>query len=150
MLDRASGSGVFARSVDNFLTLTENTEGKMVFEATRRNAASPPPLEVKFDCPIWTVVGEADPILPRKLGRPTGYDPDSILAAFPDAESSLTTRELRKALGDIPPSTFQRHKKKAIQEEILEERNGLLTLPEPMRVLKRREAAKQAALGAVP
>ena len=147
MLDRASGSGVFARSVDNFFTLTENASGKMVLEATRRNAASPPPMEVSFDFPIWKRVGDAEAILPPKRGRPTGYDADLVVQAFPNAKAVLMWDDLRKALG-VPGSTFSRYKTRAVNEGIIYERSGGLFLTEQGQVLKSREATKAAAAAA--
>lgn len=142
MLDRASGSGVFARSVDNFFTLTENSNGKMILEATRRNAASPPPLEVKFNYPIWEAVGDAEPVGTRRRGRASDYDPLAFVDAFPDAEALLSGPQLRKAMG-LSGSTFSRYKGQAIAEGIIKAQPGGFLLAEQGVAMK--QAAPTAA-----
>lgn len=149
MLDRASGSGVFARSVDNFITLTENAKDQMVLEATRRNAVSPPPLEVKFEYPIWKAVGEAEPVGTRRRGRASDYDPQDFVTAFPDAEALMSGPQLRKALG-LPGSTFSRYKGKAIAEGVISEQSGGFRLTEQGMAMKRGDGDEAAPTAAVP
>jgi hypothetical protein len=139
MLDRASGSGVFARSVDNFFTLTENSNGKMVLEATRRNAASPPPLEVAFEYPIWKAVGEAESIVPRRRGRESGYDPELFVKAFPEPNKVLLGLDLRAGVGSPPSATFSRWKQQAISDGVIQEQNGYYYLTEKYRKIKQTE-----------
>ena len=122
-LDRASGSGVFARSVDNFFTLTKNAQDKMILELTRRNGDSPPPLEVEFDFPIWKRIGEAEAIAPKKCGRGNGYNAETIVEAFPFADAVLKWGDLRKAL-DVGDSTLSRYKAQAIREGVIVEVAG--------------------------
>ncbi len=95
VLDRASGSGAFARAVDNFLTLTENGDGKIILEGVRRNMRSPSPLELEFEFPVWRVVGEADAIIPPKLGRPRAYTVETLVGLFNnDPETFLSRQEM--------------------------------------------------------
>ena len=145
MLDRASGSGVFARSVDNFFTLTENANGKMVLEATRRNAASPPPLEVKFDYPIWNAVGEAEAIVPKKRGRDSGYDPELFIKAFPMPFSALTGDMLHERVGATSLSTFFRWKQQAIDDGVIRKNGRNYFLTEESKEKKQQQLAKDEA-----
>lgn len=147
MLDRASGSGVFARSVDNFFTLTENSNGKMILEATRRNAASPPALEVEFDYPVWKPVGVAEAIVPKRRGRDSGYTADLILKAFPAPESVLSSDDLFRAMEGIPKSTRYRYKKQAIADGVILEQGGGVLLTERIAELKRRETGGDSTGG---
>lgn len=139
MLDRASGSGVFARSVDNFFTLTENSNGKMVLETTRRNAASPPPLEVKFNYPIWEAVGEAEAVASNKRGRPTGYDPELFVNAIPYPDRTIDERELRRGVDAPSPATYSRWKRQAIDDGVIEQHGTLYCLGEKYRKQKKPE-----------
>lgn len=129
ILDRASGSGVFARSVDNFFTLTENSSGKMVLEGIRRNAASPPPLEVEFEYPLWKAIGTAEAIVPRRRGRDSEYRPELFKEALSNAES-LCGSELREKVGNPPAATFSRWKQKAIDEGVILVDHGRFVLAE--------------------
>lgn len=95
VLDRASGSGAFARAADNYLTLTEDKDGKMILEVVRRSMRPASPLELVFDFPIWRVVGEADAIIPPKPGRPRAYTVETLVGLFNnDPEVILTRQEM--------------------------------------------------------
>ena len=68
-IDRASGSGVFARDPDAILTLTPHEEeDHLVLEATVRDFASPPPKVVEFEWPNFVHKPDMEPKL-RKPGQ---------------------------------------------------------------------------------
>jgi hypothetical protein len=68
-IDRASGSGVFARDPDAILTLTPHEEeDHLVLEATVRDFSSPPPKVVEFEWPNFVHKPELEPKL-RKPGQ---------------------------------------------------------------------------------
>lgn len=68
-IDRASGSGVFARDPDAILTLTPHEEeDHLVLEATLRDFAAPPPQVVEFSWPNFNHKPEMEPKL-RKPGQ---------------------------------------------------------------------------------
>tara|TARA_B100001093_G_scaffold404354_1_gene392484 strand:- start:260 stop:1426 length:1167 start_codon:yes stop_codon:yes gene_type:complete len=68
-IDRASGSGVFARDPDAFLTLTPHEEeDHLVLEASLRDFAGPPDQVVEFSWPNFIHKPEMDPKL-RKAGQ---------------------------------------------------------------------------------
>jgi RecA-family ATPase len=72
-IDRISGSGVFARSPDTILVMTEHEkDNHFTVEPTVRNYLSPDPFVIKMDFPLFVREQEIDP---KKLkgapGRPT-------------------------------------------------------------------------------
>jgi len=68
-IDRASGSGVFARDPDAILTLTPHEEeDHLVLEATLRDFLTPPPQVVEFSWPNFIHKPDMEPKL-RKLGQ---------------------------------------------------------------------------------
>lgn len=87
LLDRASGSGVFARAVDVFMALT-NVNGKMRLDIRRRNAPDPVPLGIALRFPLWEVVGDAPQDSPHQ-GREVAYTPDVVVGKFKDADAVL-------------------------------------------------------------
>jgi len=68
-IDRASGSGVFARDPDAILTLTPHEEeDHLVLEATLRDFSTPPPQVVEFSWPNFIHKPDMEPKL-RKPGQ---------------------------------------------------------------------------------
>jgi hypothetical protein len=68
-IDRASGSGVFARDPDAILTLTPHEEeDHLVLEATLRDFPTPPPQVVEFSWPNFIHKPDMEPKL-RKPGQ---------------------------------------------------------------------------------
>ncbi len=94
LFDRASGSGVFARAVDNFMAFTESN-GKMILQVRRRNAPSPVALEVVRRGPLWEVVGDAPADFDKKhQGRKPSYTPELVVGKFKDADAVMKRCEL--------------------------------------------------------
>lgn len=75
-IDRISGSGVFARSPDTILVMTEHEEeGGYTVDCTVRNYPTPPSFVVKMDFPLFQRTEELDPSkLKRAGGRPQAED----------------------------------------------------------------------------
>lgn len=117
-MDRASGSGVFARSVDNFLTLTENPQGQIILETYRRNARAPEPMELVFDWPLWKSLGEAEPIRPPQVGASVKYTAESVVAKFSDGGIAMRWRDFVAA--GIPESSLKAALARAIQAGLVE------------------------------
>ena len=75
-IDRISGSGVFARSPDTILVMTEHEEdGCFAVESTVRNYESPLPFVVEMDFPIFVRHEELDP---KKLKGAGGRKKDDL------------------------------------------------------------------------
>lgn len=138
-LDRGSGSGVFARSVDNFFTLTEDGD-KKIFEATRRNMKSPAPLELSWEYPIWRRLGEAAAIVPKRPGRRAVIDPVDIPKAFPTPDAFLTRADFLQHFSAVGQSAVDRALQRA-QPGILQAVNGGYRLTHAFAELRRREIA---------
>lgn len=76
-IDRISGSGVFARSPDTILVMTEHEEDHcFTVESTVRNYETPKPFVVKMDFPLFKREEELDP---AKLKKPGGRPADDIM-----------------------------------------------------------------------
>lgn len=77
ILDRVSGSGVFARDPDSFLTFTKHTEEDcFTVESVLRNFPGIDPFVVKWDFPLLIPQTNLDPEDLKKPGGrpPEGYD----------------------------------------------------------------------------
>ncbi len=119
-IDRISGSGVFARSPDTILVMTEHEEDHcFAVESTVRNYETPEPFVVKMDFPLFKRVDELDPAkLKRAGGRPEAADvvpeilknlkkdewtdqPD-IISLMTEKGHSVSTikRQIQKAVGE--------------------------------------------------
>lgn len=96
LLDRASGSGVFARAVDVFMALTE-VNGKMRLDIRRRNAPSPVPLEVALSVPLWKVIGDAPSLDDTRQGRRVSYTPELVVGKWKSVDAVMKRCELEDA-----------------------------------------------------
>lgn len=96
-LDRASGSGVFARIADDFATLTvkdqkrEESAPLTRFAEVRRNFRSPLPLKIRFnpDTCLWEVEPEEETEI--AVGNK-----ESVLALFETEERTFRRAEMQK------------------------------------------------------
>lgn len=117
-IDRASGSGVFARHPDGIITLTRHQEDNVfVLEAELRSFKRPAPFTVRWDYPRMEVVDFDPKDLKRNVGASVKYSVNSILACLTDG---MTTGEWAAAAADkegISRSTFHVYRERA-------ERNG--------------------------
>lgn len=97
LLDRASGSGVFARVVDNFMAFTESN-GKMILQVRRRNAPSPVALEVVLRGQRWEVVGDAPPDFDKgRRGRRVTFTPEFVVGKWKSADAVMTWTNLKNS-----------------------------------------------------
>jgi hypothetical protein len=82
-IDRISGSGVMARDPDSILTLSKfkDADNCYTFEATLRNMASPEPVVIEFDFPIWK-------LRPDLAATGKGYSLEDLANLLPTAESA--------------------------------------------------------------
>ena len=100
-LDRVSGSGVFARDADTFISLTEHAlEDHYTVELVVRNGPTMPSFVVKREVPLFHVVDDADPAqlkrsnrrtrtagsaAPAQPGRPRTCSADDISGVLPSS-----------------------------------------------------------------
>lgn len=97
LLDRASGSGVFARAVDNFMAFTESN-GKMILQVRRRNSPAPVALEVVLRGQRWEVVGDAPPDFDKgRRGRRVTFTPDFVVGKWRSADAVMTWTDLKNS-----------------------------------------------------
>lgn len=92
VLDRASGSGVFARFPDCIITLTPHeTEGALTVDVIARNFPPPPPFVIEHNGAVAQRTAELDPAKIRgaKGGRPPTFDVKDV--------AEVTKKPMRKA-----------------------------------------------------
>jgi hypothetical protein len=95
-IDRISGSGVMARDPDSILTLSKfkDADNCYTFEATLRNMASPEPVVIEFDFPIWKVRPDLAP-----AGK--GYSLEDLAKLLPtDPAAGLTANSWFEAASE--------------------------------------------------
>lgn len=92
-IDRISGSGVMARDPDSILTLSKfkDADNCYIFEATLRNMASPEPVVLEFDFPVWKVRPDLAAVGP-------GLDLAKLAAILP--ADGLNNAEWQKAAAE--------------------------------------------------
>lgn len=84
-IDRASGSGVWARDPDALLMLTNHEEEEvMVLESHLRNFPPQPPICIKWNTPIWE--------------RVTEYSPEDLKGKAKEEKKKLTVVSLSNVL----------------------------------------------------
>lgn len=131
-IDRASGSGVFARDPDAILTMTEidgSTEEDPIFaiEASLRSFAPVKAFGIRWDFPLWirddNIVVDlkgAD----KKRGRPTIFEPSDLLKIL--GNSTLKAGEWQQLCADeqgMPRRTFYEMKKTLLDTGRIESTN---------------------------
>ena len=87
-IDRASGSGVWARDPDAVVTLTPNTaEDCLGVEMHLRNFAPVEPFAVRWQFPLWVRDAAVDPLdhkRPQGAGGPSRKTTDAVLRHVPE------------------------------------------------------------------
>ncbi len=125
-IDRASGSGVFARHADGIITLTAHEEeNAFTFEATLRNFPPVKPFVLRWEHPLMYPDYKADPAkLKNKPGAKSKYTVDQVVCCLDD---EMTTGEWEKAayvkLG-LAHSTFANLKNQAVRLGLVELRGS--------------------------
>lgn len=124
-IDRISGSGVFARSPDTILVMTEHEDDDCyTVDATVRNFETPKPFVVKMDFPLFQRV-EADPSkLKRPGGRPQAEDsvPEIMDYLSRQGESWTKQTDIVKMMEEQghSSSTVKRQIQKAVKDGMIE------------------------------
>jgi hypothetical protein len=119
-IDRASGSGVWARDPDAILTATENeAEGCFSIEMTLRNFAPVDPFAVRWNHPRMTRDNAVDPLRLKKQGRNEAYPVEMIMGCLSGAMSTMQWFKVCAGENGISKPTFLRRVKDA-------ERSGLI------------------------
>jgi len=127
-IDRASGSGVFARHPDGIITLTKHEEDfAFVVEATLRNLPPVPAFGVRWEYPVMLVDDEIDPKKLKQVGgRPIKHTVSDVVSLL---DSPMTTAKWKaKALEEagIKRSTFYELVAKAkVSQEVDQDAAGL-------------------------
>ena len=99
-IDRASGSGVFARDPDAVLSLTKHMEDDcMTLEATLRNGPPIPDRVVEFSLDSFPAFVHRENLDPKDLHRPTPNRPAGRPAKSPDVELIAGVLERHVKLG---------------------------------------------------
>jgi hypothetical protein len=121
VLDRMSGSGVFARDADSIIALTPHKqEDCYTVEVTLRNFAAQKPFVVQFDFPVMKLRPAllADDLRGRG-GRPAETDDERMLDLLPEAGLTWTEwKTAAKRIG-ITESTFKRKLKDMEEKELI-------------------------------
>jgi hypothetical protein len=117
-LDRASGSGVFARHADAIITITPHEEEEaLVVQATLRNLPAPKPFVIRWGYPLMRLAPHLDP---KKLKSKVGAKPKySVIAVLDCLVDGMTTGEWEAAATrqvGLAPSTFANLKRQALLE----------------------------------
>jgi hypothetical protein len=107
-LDRASGSGVFARYPDAIITLTAHqVEDSFVAEATLRNFKPVKPFVLTWAYPVMVLAEHLDPAkLKQKVGRPASYDTTDLLGCLQDGMTAGEWKKSAETIMGIGKTTF--------------------------------------------
>jgi hypothetical protein len=124
-IDRASGSGVFARHADGIITLTRHKEdGAFVVEAELRSFPRPEAFVVRWQYPMMRLAEDLDPNqLKNKAGRPPKYDVSLIVECLD--ENGLKAGEWKaRAIGawSMSESIYYKLRALAIAARLVEQR----------------------------
>jgi hypothetical protein len=124
-LDRASGSGVFARHPDAIITITPHEqEGAAVVEATLRNLPAPAPFVMRWSYPLMRLAPELNPKNLR--GKPGAKPKFSLTTVLDNLQDGMTTGQWRESnylMTSMADSTFFKFKNLAVDEALIEERS---------------------------
>jgi hypothetical protein len=125
-IDRASGSGVFARHADGIVALTPHKEDNaFVVEAELRSFKRPAPFVIRWRYPTMELAGELDPTqLKKRSGRTRMFDVQQILDCL--IEEGLTAGEWKaaaKSKHDVSATTFYELRGKVVADRQVEERD---------------------------
>lgn len=125
-IDRASGSGVFARHADGIITLTRlKQDNAFAVEADLRSFKRPAPFAIKWEYPTMELAEDLDPtMLKTRAGRPPSHDLQEILNCL--TNEGLTSGEWKadaQCFHGIKSSTFYELRKRALAEGHVEERD---------------------------
>ena len=126
-LDRASGSGVFARHADGIITMTPHEEeNAFVVEATLRNLPAPQPFVMRWGYPLMQPANHLDPKrLKNKPGRKTKYLVADVIDSLQDG---MTAGQWQKAAYEtygMKKTTFNDLKAAALREDRVKQKDGM-------------------------
>ncbi|MCX6924203.1 MAG: hypothetical protein NT154_13475, partial [Verrucomicrobia bacterium] len=125
VIDRVSGSGVFARDPDTIINFTAHQqETAYVVEAVLRNFPPVPPFVVRWQFPRMVRESTLDPadLKNKKGGCNQIHDPQEVLDALPEA--GLRSCEWEKASGKTN-STFKRSKTLLVAAGLVAKEKGI-------------------------
>jgi hypothetical protein len=120
-IDRISGSGVFARSPDTILVMTEHEDDDcFTVESTVRNYMSPEPFVVEMDFPLFVRKGGADP---KKLKGAGGRKKDDltpyIMGYLKEAKAPIDQKDMINNLKEdgFSVSTIRRRIRELVEQK---------------------------------
>jgi hypothetical protein len=125
-IDRASGSGVFARHADGIITLTRHEQDNaFVVEAELRSFRRPDPFTIKWEYPLMETVDLDPRKLKNKAGRPSAHTVADLTACLPpEGLSSGDWKAVVAKSRAMSASTFYELKKRATADGLVSEKNG--------------------------
>ena len=129
-IDKASGSGVFARDADTIITLSPHEEEDcFVFDATLRNFPRLDPFVIRQSFPAFEVAPDLDPRALRRSGpsKPKTVTVPQVLEQVP--MGGIYRQDLTKALrGAVVASVeaINAGVREAQQSSIIQERDGIV------------------------
>lgn len=119
-IDRASGSGTFARWPDAFMSLTPHeAEDAMTVDFALRGFAPVAPHVVHWRYPVWERDDNLDPANLKRAGAKPKHSPEEALAKLKDG---MTSAEWRKAT-KMTETTFRRKRDELLGRRV-SERDG--------------------------
>jgi len=125
-IDRASGSGVFARHPDSIITLTPHEEeNAFTVEGSLRNFPAPKPFVVRWGYPLMQMAPGLDPAkLRRKAGAASQYTVAATAACLVDGFTTGQWKDAAMASEGYAASTFAKLKKRAVAEGRVEQKGN--------------------------
>lgn len=126
-IDRISGSGVFARSPDTILVMTEHEEeDSYTVDSTVRNFDTPKPFVVRMNFPLFQRVSSDPAKLKRPGGRPPAEDCIPEVLQICRGEDFLKQTDVIKMMEENghSQSTVKRQIAKAVKEGQLERKSS--------------------------
>jgi len=117
VLDRMSGSGVFARDADTIINLTPHKDDDCyVMETVTRNLASPDPVVLQRDYPVLVVRPDLNSKdLEGKPGRPSIDDEDELLGLLKEPLSYGEWSKKADSELEMKKGSFETRRKKLIE-----------------------------------
>ena len=111
-IDRASGSGVWARDPDTIITMNNHEkEDHMIVEMALRNFKKQDPFVIKWDYPLWTrATGEDTEAHKRKVGRPRKANVNDLKQVLKEIGEELVntkTKDQIMAILKVGPTTLK-------------------------------------------
>lgn len=138
-IDRASGSGVWARDPDTIITLNpgKDDDDTMTVETTFRNFPGRPPFRVRWDHPVWVRADEdvtapaSAPSEPKSKGRPAKLTAEQLRIVLKGIPGGIVTNrniaQVAAICGSSNSTVWDRWSqiRESVEKQIVEDNNSL-------------------------